>query len=119
MFKVHDRVKETTTSISTGDIALLGPVVQFQSFSNAFVVGETFYYGIVSQGGTQWEIGSGYLSNSTTLVRMAVFESSNSNAAVDFIAGVKEVFCTLPANVINKYNSSGQMYQIAIGNAMP
>jgi hypothetical protein len=36
-------------------------------------------------------------SDSSTLTRTTVLESSNSDAAVDFAAGSKEVFCTLPS----------------------
>ena len=36
-------------------------------------------------------------SDSSTLTRTTVLESSNSDSAVDFAAGSKEVFCTLPS----------------------
>lgn len=94
---VADRVRETTSTTGTGNITLSGAVTGFQAFSAvATVNGQEFFYCI--QGPTtEWEVGSGYLSGSTTLVRRLVYSSSNSNALVSFSAGVKDVFMTFPA----------------------
>lgn len=89
-----DRVKETTTTTGTGSLTLLGAVSQFRTFNTAFGTNAPFYYAIVGQSGTEWEVGLGYLSSSTTLVRSHVTASSNSNAAVNLSAGTKDVFCT-------------------------
>jgi hypothetical protein len=91
-----DRVKETTTTTGTGDITLAGAVSQFQSFNTAFGVGPLFYYAIVGQTGTEWEVGEGRLSGTTTLVRKTVYASSNAGALVNFSAGTQDVFCTIP-----------------------
>ena len=92
----HDRVKETTTTTGTGNITLAGAVSQFTSFSSRYSTGSTnlFPYAIVGQTGTEWEVGLGYLSAATTLVRSVVLESSNADAAVTFSAGTKDVFVT-------------------------
>lgn len=90
---LKDRVKETTTTTGTGTLTLAGAVSGFQSFS---VIGNnnTTYYAIV--GGTEWEVGLGTYS-SNTLARTTVLASSNSNSAVNFSAGTKDVFCTYAA----------------------
>lgn len=95
-----DRVKETTTTTGTGNITLAGAATQFQSFNTAFGTNVPFAYAIVGQSGTEWETGRGYLSGSTTLVREVVTASSNSNAAVNFSAGTKDVFATVNADAI-------------------
>jgi len=95
-----DRVKETTTTTGTGNITLAGAASQYQSFNTAFGIGPEFYYAIVGQTGTEWEVGEGYLTGSTTLVRDAVYSSSNSNALVNFSAGTKDVFCTIAAGEV-------------------
>ena len=92
-----DRVKETTTTTGTGNLTLAGAASQYRSFNTAFGIGPEFYYAIVGQTGTEWEVGEGYLTGSTTFVRDTVYSSSNSNAAVNFSAGTKDVFCTIPA----------------------
>ena len=97
----HDRIKETSTSTGTGNFTLLGAVSQFKSFTSSFQVGDTFFYCIVGQTGTEWETGQGYLSNSTTLVRDTVLESSNANAFVTFSASTKDVFVTAPSLYFN------------------
>ena len=94
---VKDRVRETTTTTGTGTLTLAGAVTGFQSFS---VIGDanTTYYTIVDGATGAWEVGIGtYTASGTTLSRDTVLESSNSGNLVDFAAGVKDVFCTYPA----------------------
>jgi hypothetical protein len=95
-FVLADRVKDSTTTTGTGTITLSGsPPAGFQSFA-AIGNGNTTYYTIASN--TQWEVGIGtYTSSGTTLARNTVLSSSNSDALVDFTAGAKDVFVTLPA----------------------
>ena len=59
----------------------------------------TTYYAIVAQSGTEYEIGIGTVTDATpdTLSRTTILESTNSDSAVDFSAGTKDVFCTYPA----------------------
>lgn len=100
-----DRTKETTTTTGTGNITLLGAVSQFQAFATAFALNARFMYCVADQSGTNWEVGEGYLSGSSTLVRENVRASSNAGAAVNFGAGTKDVFATATANSIQ---SGGQ-----------
>jgi len=109
-----DRVQETSNSTGTGTITLAGAVSGFNSFS-VIGNGNTTYYTIV--GGTQWEVGLGtYTSSGTTLSRDTVLSSSNSNALVDFSAGVKTVFVTYPAGKSLYYDASGN---VGIGTSSP
>jgi len=93
---LKDRVKETTTTTGTGDITLAGAVEGFQSFSSALSDADTTYYAISNRDADEWEVGLGTYS-SDVLTRTTVLESSNSDTAVSFSAGTKEVFITLPA----------------------
>lgn len=96
---LKDRVKDTTTTTGTGAITLSGSApTGFQTFNAAFSTNVEFYYTIV--GGAEWEIGIGYLSASTTLVRAKVLSSSNAGALVNFSAGSKDVFESLPSAAI-------------------
>lgn len=95
---VKDRVKETTTTTGTGAVTLLGAAGGFQSFS-AIGNGNVTYYAIVGQLSSDWEVGIGtYTSSGTTLSRDTILASSNSGSAVNFSAGVKDVFVTYPAS---------------------
>ena len=94
---LKDRVKETTIVVGTGAATLLGSSIGFQPFS---VVGNgnTTYYCISDQFGSNWEVGIGtYSSSGNTLARTTVLASSNGGALVVFTAGVKDVFVTYPA----------------------
>jgi hypothetical protein len=93
---VADRVKETTTSTGTGNITLAGAATGFQAFSAVCANNDTIGYCIV--GGSEWEVGVGTWQTGGTLVRTKVTASSNSNAAVSFSSGTKDVFCSLIAN---------------------
>jgi len=95
-YVVKDRVKVTSTTTGTGTFTLGAAVDGYQSFS---VIGDgnTTYYGITNA--TDWEIGIGtYTSSGTTLTRTTILGSSNSNNAVDWGAGSKDVFVTFPAD---------------------
>lgn len=97
-FVLADRVQETTTSTGTGTITLAGAVTGFQSFA-AVGNGNTTFYTIADQSGSNWEVGIGtYTSSGTTLSRSTVLSSSNSGNLVNFGAGTKSVFVTLPAS---------------------
>lgn len=95
-----DRVKETTTSTSTGAVTLAGAATGFQTFSAAIGNGNTCYYTIAGQTGSEWEVGIGtYTSSGNTLARTTVLASSNAGALVNFSAGTKDVFVTYPASM--------------------
>lgn len=94
-----DRVKETTTVAGTGTATLLGASAGYQSFA-VIGNGNTTYYTIAGQTGSEWEVGIGtYTSSGTTLARTTVLSSSNSGSLVTFSAGTKDVFVTYPASV--------------------
>jgi hypothetical protein len=91
-------VKETTTTTGTGTVTLAGASSGFQSFA-AIGDGNSTYYCIAAQSGTEWEVGIGtYTSSGTTLSRDSVLSSSNSGSLVNFSAGTKDVFVTYPAS---------------------
>jgi len=95
---INNRVRETTSTTGTGAVTLGGAVGGFQSFSAGIGNSNTTYYAISINSESEWEVGLGTLNgDSSTLTRTTVLESSNSDSAVDFSAGSKEVFCTLPA----------------------
>ena len=94
---LKDRVKEVSTTASTGTFTLAGASTGFQSFA-AIGNGNTTYYAIVAQAGTEWEVGIGtYTSAGTTLSRDTVLASSNSGSLVNFSGGAKDVFVTYPS----------------------
>jgi len=94
---LKDRVKVTTTTTGTGSYALGAAVVGYQSFATAgYGSGNTLYYAVSDD--TNWEVGLGtYSTTGPTLARTTILESSNAGAAVNWGAGVKEVFVTYPA----------------------
>ena len=102
---VNDRVKETSTTTGTGSFTLDGAVTGFETFSSAIGNTNTTYYAIALQGGAEFEVGLGTVS-AGVISRDTVLSSSNSDALVNFSAGTKDVFCTLPASKAVYKNAS-------------
>ena len=96
---LNDRVKETTTTTGTGAITLAGAVSSFETFGAGVGNSNTTYYAIVHQTANEFEVGLGTLNgDSSTITRTTVISSSNSDSAVNFSSGTKDVFCTFPAS---------------------
>jgi hypothetical protein len=98
-----------TTSTGTGTFNLDGAVTGFETFVAGIATGNTTYYAIFHQGTAEWEVGLGTVTDATpdTLARTTVITSSNSDSAVTFTAGTKDVFCTLPASKAVYLDASG------------
>ena len=103
-FVINDRVKQSTTTTGTGTIDLTGTFTSqgFETFVAGIGDGVQTYYAIVHDGTTDFEVGTGTVTDAATdtLSRPSnatVISSSNSDNLVNFGAGTKTVFCTLPA----------------------
>ena len=103
---VADRVKETTNTTGTGSLTLLGASSGFQSFNSGLGLNVYFYYAIEDGNGTAWEVGRGYLSGTTTLVRSFPLQgSSGANTAITLSGTTPHtVFCTIAADLIEDLN---------------
>ena len=96
---LNDRVRETTTTTGTGAVSLGGAVSGFETFAAGIGNSNTVYYAIVHRTAAEFEVGLGTLDgDSSDLTRTTPISSSNSDSAVDFASGTKDVFCTLPAS---------------------
>ena len=105
---LNDRVKETTTTTGTGTFTLAGAVTGFETFGTGIGNSNTTYYAVTLPGTTEFEVGLGTLSSdSSTIARTTVISSSNSDNAVNFSAGTKTIFCTLPASKTVFLDASG------------
>ena len=97
--KLGNRIRETTTTTGTGTFDLAGAVSSFQTFVAGIGNSNTTYYAVIHRSEAEFEVGIGTVTDATTdtLARTTVIFSSNSNNAVDFSAGTKDVFVALPA----------------------
>src|SRR6056300_1072556 len=93
---ISDRVKETTATSGTGTYTLGGAVTGFETFTANLSDGDTTYYACTDN--TDFEVGLGtFTTSGTTLARTTILASSNSGSAVNWAAGTRTIFCTLPA----------------------
>ena len=105
---INDRVKETSTSTGVGAITLAGAVTGFETFAQGIGGNNTTYYCIFNQGTTEFEVGLGTLNaGATQIITRNIISSSNSDSSVNFSAGTKDVFCTLPASKSVYLDASG------------
>lgn len=97
---IGNLVHQTSTTTGTGNKTLSAENGK-QSFNTAFGTGGTdvFYYFISNRDAAEWEVGTGHMSDATTLVSDTVINSSNSDAAVNFSAGTKDVLNDFPASI--------------------
>ena len=104
---VADRVRETTTTTGTGTYTLAGAVTGFETFGSVGNSNTTYY---CCTDGTDFEVGVGtYTSSGTTLARTTILQSSNSDNAVNWSSGTRQIFCTLPAEKSVILDSSGDL----------
>lgn len=99
MPRAADFVKQTTVSAGTGNMTL-AESTGFQTFGDAFGTGYTqdiFYYFISDVTAGDWEVGTGHMSDATTLVRDTVIRSSNSDSPVSFSINTKTVISDFPS----------------------
>ena len=97
---INDRVKETSTTTGTGTLNLAGASQDFITFVAGVGTTNTTYYCITNTGTDEFEVGIGTVTDASpdTLSRDTVISNSSGNTSkIDFAAGEKEVFCTIPA----------------------
>lgn len=104
-----DRVQETASAPGTGAVTLLGAVTGYQTFA-VIGNGNTTFYTIADQGGSNWEVGIGtYTSSGTTLSRDTVLSSSNGGSLVNFSSGTQSVFVTYPSSKSVNLSAAGNV----------
>ena len=111
-----NRILETCTSPGTGAVTLLGAVTGYQAFSTGVGNGNTTYYCIADQTGSNWEVGLGtYSTTGPTLTRTTPLAGSSATP-VNFSSGTQNVFVMLPSekavykdasNLVTGYDISG------------
>lgn len=103
MPKIADRVKDTTTTATSGSVTLANsPPSGYIGFFTPFVNGDVVFYCIAHQTANEWEVGYGTLSGGNTLSRDTILSnSSGTTSAITFSAGTKDVFNDIPAGYMN------------------
>jgi len=107
---LKDRVKETTTTTGTGSFALAGAVTGYDSFGQ-IGNGNTTYYAVYLDGGSEWEVGIGTYTAPSTLSRDTILASSNAGNVVTFSAGQKTIWCDYPAGKAVYTDATGSISQ--------
>lgn len=88
MTKFANRAKMSISSTGTGNVTLNAAEVGYQTFAQAGIVDSDSIRYIIEDG-TAWEIGTGLMSSSATVMARTVEESSNSNNALNLTSAAK------------------------------
>lgn len=89
-FHLYEDTWETSTTTGTGAYTLAGAVTGWRTFSSQYSTGDTCYYSAYD--GTNFEHGIGtYTTSGNTLARTTIYRSTNSNAAVSWSAGTRQI----------------------------
>jgi len=105
-----DRSAETTTVTgTTSPINLLGAKAKYRTLVAGAGSGNQIYYVIVHQTANEWECGKGVVTAGSpdTMTRATVTSSSNGGAAVNFSAGVKDVYASFTAQALADVGGGG------------
>lgn len=95
MTRLRGNVFETTITTGTGAYVLAGAVAGARTFAAAFGASPIKVHYVVrpaTEDGT-WEEGIGTFDGVNQITRDTIVESSNANAAVNWGAGTKNIFC--------------------------
>lgn len=116
--KIRDRVADTSTTTGTSDFTVSGTAqTGYETLNDVLSAADTFDYLISHQTLGEWEQGIGTYSGSHVFVRTTVKQSSNSDAAVNFSAGTKDVVIVHSADRIrNPRLASGEGIYDDAGN---
>jgi hypothetical protein len=99
--QLNDRVKESSITTGVAPIVLTGSPTGYQNVASSISTSNTFPYVVELVGGSEWEIGVGqYVSSNNSIIRTQILNSSNSSNIVNFSAGTKNVFISVPAAYI-------------------
>ena len=88
MTKLANRAKMSISSTGMGNVTLNAAEVGYQTFAQAGIVDSDSIRYIIEDG-TAWEIGTGLMSSSATVMARTVEESSNSNNALNLTSSAK------------------------------
>ncbi len=96
-----DRVEETTVTTGTGTYDLAGAAAGFQGFVAGIGDTKECFYCVTDD--IDFEVGKGTIADAApdTLSRDTILESSNADAAVNWSAGIKKIFCVVPKNWVD------------------
>jgi hypothetical protein len=101
-----DRIKVTTASTGTGNIAVSSSAVaRFRPLSDIPANTANVPLLIEDEAGTDWELSYCTILSATTFSRDTVIKGSNGTSKVNFGAGTKTVFMTVPAASLDKFAS--------------
>lgn len=102
-----DAVRDTTTTTGTGTITLDGVAPSgYVSVAAAHTASASVQYRIETADKTEWENGEGALNaGKTSLTRVTVYASSNSNNLVNFSAGTKTVYTTIISHTLESLSN--------------
>ena len=114
MLTYFDSVWETSTTTGTRAYTLNGAKSGYQDFS---VVGNGNLCYYAARDTKSWEVGIGTWATGGFLARTTILASSNSNSAVSWGAGSRDVVLCLEASAANDFVSGQSLGQVSLSGS--
>ena len=113
-FALYSNVRETSTTTGTGTLTLAGAVSGYAAFSARYSNGDTMF--VTARMGADWETFLGTYS-AGTIARTTMFKSTNGDLAVNWGAGTKDIFVTLPGVTELDATNKGRWFDAILARA--
>jgi hypothetical protein len=98
------RTADISLTTGTGPFSVSGaaPAENMRTFNEVLEVGDTVYLGVVHREEDEWEEGIYTYVGTDRFARTQILQSSNAGSIVDFSAGIKDVFATVPSRTVQR-----------------
>jgi len=102
------RTADVSLTTGLGPIAVSGdaPAVNARTFSEVLRIGDILYLGIAHRDKNEWEEGAYTYVGVDRFARSQITQSSAGGGPVDFSAGYKDVWATIPSRVIQRIDEN-------------
>jgi hypothetical protein len=91
-----------TTGLLTFSVSGVAPAVDMRTFSDVLQMGDTIYLGVAHRDKNEWEEGIYTYVGTNRFARTQILQSSNGGAPVNFSAGIKDVWATVPSLTVQR-----------------
>jgi hypothetical protein len=93
------RTADISLTTGLGPISVTGvaPAINMRTFNQVMQIGDSVYLGVVHRDKNEWEEGLYTYVGVNRFARNVILQSSGGGTPVNFSAGIKDVFATIPS----------------------
>ena len=98
------RVADISLTTGSGPFSVSGlaPAENMRTFNEVMQLGDTIYLGVAHREKDEWEEGLYTYVSTNRFIRTQIYQSSAGGANVNFTAGIKDVWTTIPSRIVEQ-----------------